>query len=97
MSFTSDGRPDLVRRLKQNAYAKVSGGDVESADEWIAAVEIERLQEAAALALGLIDKALGDTDPQDENNPLLRACQTLSNVVLGQGQPDTEDEDGGGF
>lgn len=32
---------DLVRRLKQDAYAKANGGDVEATDEWKAAVELE--------------------------------------------------------
>lgn len=39
--------------------------------------EINRLQTAIKNAHSLIDSAMGDTDPQDLDHPLLRACQTL--------------------
>jgi hypothetical protein len=40
--------------------------------------EIDRLRRAIRKAHTLIDKAMGDTDPIDPDDPLLRAAQALS-------------------
>lgn len=40
--------------------------------------EIEAMREALEKAMGLIDRALGDTDPADAGHPLLLACQTIA-------------------
>jgi hypothetical protein len=37
-----------------------------------------QMERAASEARTLIDRAIGDTDPRDPDNPLLRACQILS-------------------
>jgi hypothetical protein len=44
--------------------------------------ENDRLRRVIASAISLLDKAMGDTDPQDEDNPLLLACQMLSQEII---------------
>ena len=54
--------------------------------------EIEMLRSAVQNARSLIDRAMGDTDPQDENNPLLLACQALSKALERGHQQQTRTE-----
>lgn len=43
--------------------------------------QIATLVEAAEIAFNHIDEAMGDTDPDDEEDPLLLACQALTPFV----------------
>lgn len=44
-------------------------------------------EKAIRKAVSLIDVAMGDTDPPDEDDPLLVACQTLVGALDAAGVP----------
>lgn len=52
-----------------------------------ATAERDALRGALETARSLIDRHMGDTDPQDPDHPLLRACQAISAAIASAKEP----------